>query len=271
MGDWLEGSHVPTVVDSIRLRGHRGGVIAMHRALHHFRLDLVRLFSSISLLILLTIAWILVLPLVCRYWHRVFGLGLRLLPFDAKLESATYKLGFIRLAVPCLRMEPVLPSLMLWTVSCASVLLILVSTFLLPSKWLPFAYLIRAIVAVQASALVYFALWPASFPHTPDGYIEGLVIAELALIAVIPLLFGLTYYIFDFGLLKKAGLTALTMMHLTVFVPCQILLQALVLQQSVLFMPVLYIIFGIPLDIVLIVAFYSWGMTWGFCSPRRTT
>lgn len=27
-------------------------------------------------------------------------------------------------------------------------------------------------------------------------------------------------------------------------------------------MPVLYIIFGMPLDVLLIIAFYSWGMTW---------
>jgi hypothetical protein len=29
-------------------------------------------------------------------------------------------------------------------------------------------------------------------------------------------------------------------------------------------MPVLYIVFGMPLDVLLIIAFYSWGMTWSF-------
>ncbi len=79
-----------------------------------------------------------------------------------------------------------------------------------------------------------------------------------------PLLLGFTYYIFDFGLLRKAVLTAMTMLHLAVFLPFQVLTQALVLQKTVLFMPVLYIVFGMPLDVLLIIAFYSWGMTWSF-------
>jgi hypothetical protein len=52
------------------------------------------------------------------------------------------------------------------------------------------------------------------------------------------------------------------MAHLSLFLPLQILLQAIVLQKSVLFMPMLYIVFGLPLDIFMILAFYSWGMNW---------
>ena len=264
---WQTSPPMPAATDSIRWRGHRGGVIAMHRALHHFRLDPMLLLSSISLLVLCTVLWFLLLPVICHYWNQIFALGLRLLPLHARLEVASYSLGFLRLAVPCLRMEPVLPNLRVWTLSCLAALVVLVATFFLPSKWLPIVYLIRSVLALHASALIYFALWPASFPHTPSSYLEGLTTAGLALISILPLLFALTYYIFDFGLFKKAGLTAMTMVHLTMFLPVQLLLQALVLQQSVLFMPLLYIIFGIPLDIVVIVAFYSWGMSWAFRSP----
>jgi hypothetical protein len=49
----------------------------------------------------------------------------------------------------------------------------------------------------------------------------------------------------------------------------QILLQALFLQKTVLFMPVLYIIFGMPVNILIIIAFYSWGMTWFFRPPKE--
>jgi len=67
-------------------------------------------------------------------------------------------------------------------------------------------------------------------------------------------------------LLRKAFLTAIAMTHLALFLPFQVLLQALFLQKTVLFMPVLYIIFGMPVNILIIVAFYSWGMTWSFRS-----
>jgi len=142
----------------------------------------------------------------------------------------------------------------------------LAATFLLPSKLMPVIYLLRGILSVPATALLYFALLPARFPHNPDSYMQGLVTAEIALISTVPLLFGLTYYIFDFGLLKKAFLTAITMAHLALFLPLQVLLQALVLQRTVLFMPILYIILGLPVNILIIIAFYSWGMTWFFRS-----
>jgi hypothetical protein len=51
--------------------------------------------------------------------------------------------------------------------------------------------------------------------------------------------------------------------------PFQILLQALLFQESVLFMPVLYIVFGIAMDVMVIIAFYSWGMTWSFRSEPQ--
>ena len=86
----------------------------------------------------------------------------------------------------------------------------------------------------------------------------------IGLISFVPILFGLTYYIFDFGLIRKAALTAMTMGHLSLFLPFQILLQAIILRKSILFMPLLYIVFGLPLDIAIILAFYSWGMSWSF-------
>jgi hypothetical protein len=58
------------------------------------------------------------------------------------------------------------------------------------------------------------------------------------------------------------------MTHLALFLPLQVLCQALFLQKTVLFMPVLYIVFGLPVNILIIVAFYSWGMSWSFRSPN---
>jgi len=56
------------------------------------------------------------------------------------------------------------------------------------------------------------------------------------------------------------------MTHLALFLPLQILFQALFLQKTVLFMPVLYIVFGMPVNILVIIAFYAWGMSLRFRS-----
>jgi hypothetical protein len=245
-------------------RGHRGGVIPMHRALAHFRLGPMNLVTAIFLFVFFTLIWLLFLPKVCDFWNRVLTFGLRVLPLRADIGLAEHHLAFIRFDIPYLRMEPVLPSTQAWWFTFAATLALFAASFLLSGKLIPLMYLMRGILVVPATALAYFALLPARFPHTPDSYMEGLVSAGIALISIVPLLFGLTYYIFDFGLLKKAFLTTVTMAYLALFLPLQILLQALFLQKTVLFMPVLYIVFGMPVNILIIIAFYSWGMTWFF-------
>jgi hypothetical protein len=251
----------------VRTRGHRGGVIPMHRALAHFRLGPMNLVTAIFFFVFFTSIWLLFLPRTCQFWNRVLALGIRVLPLHAELGLAQHHLtAFIGFDIPYLRMEPVLPGPQIWWVTSTITVALLAASFVLPNKLIPVIYLLRGILLVPATALIYFALLPARFPHTPDIYMEGLVTAGIALISTVPLLFGLTYYIFDFGLLKKAFLTAITMVHLALFLPLQVLLQALFLQKTVLFMPVLYIIFGMPINILIIIAFYSWGMTWFFRS-----
>lgn len=251
--------------DPTRFRGYRGGVIPMHRALAHFRLGPMNLAAAISLFVFFSSVWLFVLPGLCRFWARILAAGIRLLPLRAELALSQHRLASsIRFDIPYLRMEPVLPTPETWWLAGVATLLLFAATFFLSKKWIPIIYLARGVLLVQVSGLLYFALLPARFPHTPDSYIEGLISSGTALISTVPLLLGLVYYIFDFGLLRKALLTCITMAYLTLFLPFQILLQALVLQKTVLFMPVLYIVFGIPLDILIIVAFYSWAMTWSF-------
>lgn len=254
----------PKLPDPVQFRGHRGGVIAMHRALTHFRLGPMNVIASVSLFLLFSSIWVVVLPWLCELWNRALALGLRLLPLDARLDVAEHHFRHLQLRIPYLRMEPILPDLKTWSLSCAVTLLLFTGTFFLSKKLVPLIYLARGILLIQASSLIYFALWPTRFPHTPDSYMEALVASGIGLISVVPLLFGFTYYIFDFGLLRKAALTAMTMLHLAIFLPFQVLAQALVLQKTVLFMPVLYIVFGMPVEVLLIIAFYSWGMTWSF-------
>lgn len=257
------GSH--STEDSLS-RGHRGGVISMHRALAHFHLGPMNLATAISLFFFFSSIWVVLLPALCRLWARFLALSLQFLPLNGTLEIATGHFASYRLDIPYLRIYSVLPSFWTWSLTGGVTLLLFAATFLLPRQLAPVLYLSRAILLVQATSLFYFALWPVHFPHAPDSYMQALVSSGMGLISVVPLLFALTYYIFDFGLWKKALLTALTMTHLAVFLPFQVVLQALVLQTTVLFMPMLYIVFGMPLDVLLIIAWYSWGMTWSFRS-----
>lgn len=255
--------------DPAAFRGHRGSVISMHRALAQFDLGPMNLFSGIWLCFSFSFIWLELLGPVCRFWGRLLGWALLQLPLHAQLAIAEYQVRSFTLQVPYLEIQVVLPDPVIWSSTCGVTLAGLALTFLLPKRIMPVAYLARAILLVQASALLYFALWPSRFPHTPGSYMEGLTSAGLCLISIVPFLFACTYYIFTFALWKKALLTMLAMAYLVVFFPLQMLVEALVLQQSVLFLPPLYIVFGLPLDVLLLIAFYSWGMTWSFRGERR--
>ncbi len=254
--------------DPTRFRGHRGGQIQMHRALAHFHLGPMNLAASSALLIFFSAIWLKLLPRVCEFWSRILVWGVTVLPLHVRVDVAERHIGFLHLQIPYLRMAAILPTLETWSAAGIVTLLLFAATYLLPKDLTPVIYLARGVLIIQGSAVVYFALWPVRFPHTPDQYMEAMVTATMTLITFVPFLYALTYYIFDFGLWRKALLTSMTMAHLTLFLPLQVLLHALILQTTVLFMPVLYIVCGMLVDVLLIIGFYSWGMTWSFRTPK---
>jgi hypothetical protein len=259
----------PRFSDRSRFRGHRGGLITMHRALATFVLDPMDLVTVALLVLVFSFAWVVSLPWLCRMWSYALQNGIKALALHTEVGLTEYHItSYIRFVVPFPKIEGIPPSATIWWSATAVVCLLFAASYLLPKRFLPVTYLLRAILFIQATAQLYFLFTPSSFPHTPDSYMEGLMSYRIALISVVPALFGLTYYIFKFSLIKKIGLTLMTMGHLSLFLPLQTLLQAMVLRKSVLFMPVLYIVFGLPVDILIILAFYSWGMSWSSDESR---
>ena len=256
-------NHAPRFADRGRFRGHRGGVITMHRALARFVFEPLiwsRLPCSCCCFHSRGSLAAVALPdvgLPAGKRHENPGAALDTRSHGTSRHAVTFVSGFRirgwKGSLPMPGRGGPRRRLFVWCMRRV--------TFFRRSLR-PITYLLRAVLFIQFTALLYFLLAAARFPHTPDSYMEGLVSYQIALISAVPTLFGLTYYIFKFGLIKKIALTVLTMSHLSLFLPVQILLQAMVLEKSVLFMPILYIVFGLPVDILLILAFYSWGMSW---------
>ena len=264
---------------AVQLAGHQqlnqgrfGGQIAplpsIHRALGHFHLSLTNLIVAIALSLSLSVFWLAILPYVCNFWRWMLAIGLHFVNIDARIELVPWRRGSVMLSIPCLRVTPLIPGFQAWLWNCLITAGLFAATFILRKQLVPIAYLSRGILLVHASACVYFAVLPLQFPHTPDSYLQGLMVSSIALITVVPFLYGLIYYIFDFGAWRKALLTALTMTYLVIFLPFQVLFQALLLQKTILYMPFLYMILSMPADGLIIVAFYSWGMTWKFRESR---
>jgi hypothetical protein len=149
----------------VRTRGHRGGVIPMHRALAHFRLGPMNLITAIFLFVFFTSIWLLFLPRTCQFWNRVFALGIRVLPLHAELGLAQHHLtAFIGFDIPYLRMEPVLPNPQIWWVTSAITVALLAASFVLPNKLIPVIYLLRGILLGASNRADIFRASAGAFP-----------------------------------------------------------------------------------------------------------
>jgi hypothetical protein len=244
----------------LRFRGYAGGVIAPHRALLTLPRRIPDLVIAILLSIIILTGWLMILPQVSSLWQGLFEWWIDALKLDASVSSSPYQIGSYLLAnVPYIQMTAGVPDCFIWSLS----LFVTAIIFYLPQQYLPFVYLLRAVAIILAASLSYFALFPSSYSYNLADYHMGMMSAGLVLISIVPILFGFAYYIFDFTIRKKLFLTFLLMAHLCLLIPMQYLLQVYLLHHfSLLFMPIMFFLLGLPLDILIVIAFYSWGMSW---------
>jgi hypothetical protein len=259
----------PAWIAELRRRGHRGQIVPKHRALARYVLRPADLVTASALLIAVLSTWLALLPTVCQLWQKIFVFCVGRIGLEAHIVNQPYQITpYLRFAVPYLQLTSPLPGPTIWWITAAVCVILYAATALLRGHMLPLSYLLRGVLLIQISALAYFGIISAQFVHTANDYMAGMMTTGLMLISFVPVLFALTYYIFDFGFFKKFAVTAITMTHLTLFLPLQLLLHARLLQESILFMPVLYVAFGLMLDVLVVIGFYSWGMSWEFRKTR---
>jgi hypothetical protein len=257
-----------SVVEAIRRRGWRGGLITPHRAFVRLRLGPRRIAESMTLALLGTGVWIAVLPAVGRFWGRIFAFWGAHLGLKSEVILVPQGWGsHIHFALPCFGLSAGPASGMTWWITTGITVLAFIASFLLGDEALPWVYLIRSFCFLQATALGYFAVDSARFPHDLPGYTVSMLVFSCILIGLVPVLHGFTFYLLNFSLAQKLFLTLATVGHLILFVPQQYMLQVYLLHGSVLFMPILYFVFGPFLDILAFIGFYSWGMSWKASEP----
>jgi hypothetical protein len=254
---------LPPAVEEIRHRAWRGGYVGPHRAFARLQLRPGVVVETVVLAVLGTGCWIALLPLVGRFWSRIFSFWGGELGFKSEVILIPQGWGaHIRFALPCFGLSAGAASGEVWWITTGITFVAFLASFFIGEEALPWRYLIRGLCLLQGTALAYFALASARFPHDLPGYTVSMLVFSCILIGLVPVLYAFTFYILNFSLAQKVFLTAATMVHLVLFVPHQYLVHVYLLHASVLFMPVLYFVFGPFLDIVAFIGFYSWGMSW---------
>jgi hypothetical protein len=254
---------LPDWLQKLRYRGWRGGEITPHRAFARLRIGLKEIFVCACLVYALSFAWIKALPLVGNFWGRIFAYWAKALNLEGSLAVAPQNWGSsIHFSLPFVNMSAGPADAHTWWIAAMVTLMAFAASYFIPEEHTPWMYLLRFLVLIQGTALVYFVFAAARFPHDLPSYTISMLFFGAILTGMIPLILGFTYFLFDFSLFKKVMLSLISMGYLTVFLPFQYMLQVYILRKSILYMPLLYFAFGPFLDVLIFVSLYSWGMSW---------
>lgn len=247
----------------LRARGARGGVIPPHRSMVQLRWTGRRAARAAILALAGFAATLALLPALGRLWGLFFPWALEALGLPSPIGWHLLEPSpLIRIAVPYPLLDGPDPGRGHWLAVGGATLAALLASFLLPARYLPARYFLRFVVAVQAVSLGYFALG-RPFPYPLPGYLGGLLSAGMAVLTLVPIALGLGFYIFDHSLARQVLLTVLVLGHLAILLPLQSLVHAYLIHRlSLLVQPTLFFIFGLWVEVLVVVAFYGWAMSW---------
>ena len=264
----LEG---PRRLEALRFRGHKGGVIAPHRSMVGLRWSVWRLATTLVLSLGGLAGVLALLPRLGLAWQQLFLRARDFLGLGVPIGDQALSLpGGIDFTLPVVAtLTPLPDTRAIWIAGIASAAVFLLS-FLLAQRFTPLRYFLRLLALVQGTAILFFALSSDPFPYRLEDHVFILLTAGLLVMGLVPLLLGLTLHVFDLALWRKLLVTVLLLGHLAVFVPLNVLVHVwLVMHGTALVMPVLFLVFGLLLDVFIFVTFYGWALSWGGSQGRR--
>ena len=248
---------------TLRNRGHRGGEIRLHRGIISFPVTKKDAAHALVLAIGLSLLWVRYLPAVCRFWFAMFSYWAQALKLEASVSMMPQHWSkVVNVSLPFVAVQTGTISPVVWLVTLFLTMAAFAATYWFGEDHAPWAYIVRALVLIQGSALVYFSFASARFPHDIPTYTMGMLSFGVILIGMIPIVLAFTFYLFEFSFWKKLAISVLAMGHLTLFFPLQYVLHVYILHHSILFMPLLYFAFGPFLDVLIFICLYSWAMSW---------
>ncbi len=246
-----------------RYSNAKGKIIPLHHAFRTVQFNTDTILISLLLTILFSIVTWLLVPGIVTFWEYVYRISTSIFFHGNKSGYQDISILGIIVPIPHTNIEAELPKERdVWVNIIVCTVIFLIS-FVLPGRIAPITYLIRAALIIQASASIYFFINPDHFPYHLSNYAVDCQALCLLLMIFIPLILGFIYYIFDFSFLKKFLLTAMILLYFTITVPLQYILHSYIIYHfTYLFLPVLYFLFAILLDILMFICLYSYGMSW---------
>lgn len=249
--------------EGLSRRNSAGDYIAPHRAIHYFTFPRSRYFQMLLLPLIFTFVVFNMLEILAVGWMAIYEFWLNKLDIVADVSLRSHDLLGAYVMLPNISISAGVPDQETFQLVIVNTAIALTISFILPSRMLPLKYILRVLVFIQITALLYFSFVSNEFPYSLTSHLENIMIACVYLMLVLPWVHAIVYYIFDFSWLKKISLTLFTLSFLAVFLPFLLLMHVYLVEHfSLLLLPVLYFVCGLFLLIMTCIAFYGWAMSW---------
>lgn len=227
-----------------------------HRAL--VRLEVAPYLVQVFLLPTLFIALLLELePWLVAFWREFVMTWAHLLGVPVVPSARAAGWGELRLAWHFVESPTMLPGRVALAWSGIAAVALLAGTYAVPARWLPLRYIVRIVAVLLGVSTAVFAF--GRFPYSITDHVLALTGGGFILIATIPVMLALGYYVLRLPLALKIFHTALVMGYFVVLVPLQVVVHLVLVQHfTLVVMPLLFLVFGALLDFLLFIALYSW-------------
>ncbi|MDZ7855713.1 hypothetical protein [Sphaerotilus sp.] len=260
----FQHSVLHAVLGELTPRGARGGRVQMHRSIWGLHLPPHRLAGSVLLALVLTALLVLLRPTIAALWSTELLWWVTRMELSGRFTAITEHSHLpFQIATPTLMLfvnAPLPTTLMFNAIGVVAAWWL---AGLLPDVARPGCYLLRFAAVIHGAAVLFFWIWPASFPHSVNEHIGNGLQQCWALMLLAPWIHLCTYYLFAVTWLQRLALTLLTWAYLFVLAPLLFALHALVLHAwGPLAMPLLHLLFGVMVTIIGFVALYGWAMGW---------
>jgi hypothetical protein len=221
-------------------------------------------FGMVLLGLVLCAAWLAVLPWAGEGWVWILDLLRDPLGMSDRTAAVHYVIGGRTvLVLPEAIIDGPQPSTPTVILNAVALLVLLIVSFIISVEKAPLRYFLRLIVLLHGMSVVYHALPGRELPYDVGGYVSGLLAAGVTVIALVPVVLSLTHWLFDFGVARKLGLALGVMAYLYVLIPFKYALHAIILHVGgMIYLPILFVLFGLPIEVMIFIAFYGWGMSW---------
>ena len=196
-------------------------------------------------------------------WRYMLDIMRVPLGLPGMVSTRVVELGPISVAIPFYTAEAAWPAARDLLTGWILVAALAIPGALLRGRYIPLGYFLRALAVIQLTAQLWFSWAAPPFTYALSQYVAGLLVCGVVILLLSPILVAFTYFIFDFPLWQKLLLATMLLLHLAVFLPLQAIVHAYVVYRgSLLSMPMLFLVFGVLLDVFVYVALYGWGMSW---------